>query len=520
MLLKDVKNIKEVTLNGNDLTLEELIAISRYGAKIKVDPDAVARIKASRALIDDIVENEKVVYGVTTGFGSLCRVSISKEDCSQLQENLIRTHCCGYGNPLSREVTRCAMTIRANALVKGYSGVRMETLNTLVEMINKGVHPYIPEKGSLGASGDLAPLAHMVLPMLGLGKAEYKGELMSGREAMDRAGIPIIKLVAKEGLGLINGTPILTAMGTFALWDGMLLLKQSDIAGALTIEANRGIIDAFDERLHTIRPHRGQLDTAYNMRSLLKNSTYVTHQGELKVQDPYSLRCIPQIHGASKDALGFVKEKVDIEINSATDNPIVLPDGDVISGGNFHGEPMALPFDFLGIGLSEIANVSERRLERTINNSLSGFPSFLVKHSGLNSGFMITQYAAAALVSENKVLAHPASVDSIPSCENQEDLVSMGACAARKAAEICSNVRRVIATEILAACQAIDLREGEGFHLGDGTQAAYDAVRKSNKFIEYDKDIEMFDELEKITKVVADGDILEAVEEKADLRFF
>jgi histidine ammonia-lyase len=520
MLLKDVKAIKEVTLNGNDLTLEELIAISRYGAKIKVDPDAVARIKASRALIDDIVENEKVVYGVTTGFGSLCRVSISKEDCSQLQENLIRTHCCGYGNPLSREVTRCAMTIRANALVKGYSGVRLETLNTLVEMINKGVHPYIPEKGSLGASGDLAPLAHMVLPMLGLGKAEYKGVLMDGKEAMEKAGIPIIKLVAKEGLGLINGTPILTAMGTFALWDGMMLLKQSDIAAALTIEANRGIIDAFDERLHTIRPHRGQLDTAYNMRSLLKNSTFVTHQGELKVQDPYSLRCVPQIHGASKDALGFVKEKVDIEINSATDNPIVLPDGDVISGGNFHGEPMALPFDFLGIGLSEIANVSERRLERTINNSLSGFPSFLVKHSGLNSGFMITQYAAAALVSENKVLAHPASVDSIPSCENQEDLVSMGACAARKAEEICGNVRRVVATEILAACQAIDLRDGEGFHLGDGTQAAYNAVRKSNKFIEYDKDIQMFDELEKITKTVADGDILEAVEEKVDLKFF
>lgn len=456
MLLKDVKNIKEVVLTGNDLSLEELVAVSRYDAKIKVDPDAIDRIKASRALIDDIVDNERVVYGVTTGFGSLCRVSISKEDCSQLQENLIRTHSCGYGNPLSREVTRAAMLIRANALVKGYSGIRLETLNVLVDMINKGVHPYIPEKGSLGASGDLAPLAHMVLPMLGLGDAEYQGKLMSGKEAMDRAGIPTIRLVAKEGLALINGTPILTAMGTFALWDGMLLLKQSDIAAALTMEANRGIIDAFDERLHTIRPHRGQLDTAYNIRSLLKNSTYVTHQGELKVQDPYSLRCVPQIHGASKDALGFVKEKVDIEINSATDNPIVLPDGAVISGGNFHGEPMALPFDFLGIGLSEIANVSERRLERTINNSLSGFPSFLVAHPGLNSGFMITQYAAAALVSENKVLAHPASVDSIPSCENQEDLVSMGAAAARKAGEICFNVRRVIATEILAACQAID----------------------------------------------------------------
>ena len=314
MLLKDVKNIKEVVLTGNDLSLEELVAVSRYDAKIKVDPDAIDRIKASRALIDDIVDNERVVYGVTTGFGSLCRVSISKEDCSQLQENLIRTHSCGYGNPLSREVTRAAMLIRANALVKGYSGIRLETLNVLVDMINKGVHPYIPEKGSLGASGDLAPLAHMVLPMLGLGDAEYQGKLMSGKEAMDRAGIPTIRLVAKEGLALINGTPILTAMGTFALWDGMLLLKQSDIAAALTMEANRGIIDAFDERLHTIRPHRGQLDTAYNIRSLLKN-LYLRYpiRGELKVQDPYSLRCVPQIHGASKDALGFVKEKVDIE---------------------------------------------------------------------------------------------------------------------------------------------------------------------------------------------------------------
>ena len=252
------------------------------------------------------------------------------------------------------------------------------------------------------------------------------------------------------------------------------------------------------------------------MRELLKGSTYITQQGELRVQDPYSLRCVPQVHGASKDALAFVKEKVDIEINSVTDNPIILPDGDVISGGNFHGEPMALPFDFLGIGLAEIANISERRLERLLNNSLSGFPSFLVKHSGLNSGFMITQYAAAALVSENKVLAHPASVDSIPSCENQEDLVSMGAHAGRKAGEIAENVRRVVATEILAACQAIDLREDSG-QLGVGTAAAYKAVRESNKFIDYDKDIEMFKELEKVTAIVADGTLLEAVEAVVDL---
>lgn len=515
-MIKAVKSIKEVVLTGHDLTLAELVAVSRYDAKIKLAESAIESIKKSRAIVDNIVNSNSVVYGITTGFGSLCRVHISKEDCSQLQENLIRTHSCGFGKPFSREATRAMMLIRANALVKGYSGIRLETLETLINMINKGVHPYIPEKGSLGASGDLAPLSHMVLPMLGLGDAEYEGQLLTGKEAMDKAGIPIIALEAKEGLALINGTPVLTAVGALALWEGLCLLKLSDVAAALSAEAMRGIINAYDERIHTIRPHKGQLDTAHNMRELLKGSTYITQQGELRVQDPYSLRCVPQIHGASKDALAFVKENVDIEINSVTDNPIILPDGDVISGGNFHGEPMALPFDFLGIGLAEIANVSERRLERLLNNSLSGFPSFLVKHSGLNSGFMITQYAAAALVSENKVLAHPASVDSIPSCENQEDLVSMGAHAGRKAGEIAENVRRVVATEILAACQAIDLREECG-QLGVGTAAAYKAVREANKFIDYDKDIEMFKELEKVTAIVADGTLLEAVEAVVDL---
>lgn len=506
-----IKDMKEVVITGNSLTLEQLVAVARYDAPITIEGEAAERIKASRAIVDKIVDSEAVVYGITTGFGSLCRVHISKEDCSQLQENLIRTHSCGFGKPFSRELTRAMMLIRINALAKGYSGIRPETLDTLVAMLNKGVHPYIPEKGSLGASGDLAPLSHMVLPMLGLGDAEYQGEVLPGSEAMARAGIPVISLQAKEGLALINGTPVLTAVGAMALWDGICLLKLSDVAAALSAEAMRGIIDAYDERIHTIRPHKGQLDTAANMRTLLEGSTFITRQGELRVQDPYSLRCVPQVHGASKDTLAFVREKVEIEINSVTDNPIILPDGDVISGGNFHGEPMALPFDFLGIGLAEIANISERRLERLLNNSLSGFPSFLVKHSGLNSGFMITQYAAAALVSENKVLAHPASVDSIPSCENQEDIVSMGAHAGRKAGEIAENVKRVIATEILAACQAIDLR-AEELSLGKGTKAAYEAVRQSNDFIDYDKNIEMFKELEKVTAIVDDGTLLEAVE--------
>lgn len=467
-----MKEIREIIITGNDLSLEEIVDVARKGCKISLSEDTIKSVLESRKIIDDIVENEKVVYGVTTGFGEFCNVSISKEDCNTLQENLIRSHACGYGPAFSTDIVRTIMLTRANALAKGYSGIKLETLNTLIEMLNKGVHPVIPEKGSLGASGDLAPLAHMVLPMLGLGEAEYQGEVMSGKEAMEKAGIPTIVLDAKEGLALINGTQVLTSTGALAVYDAIELLKVSDIAAALTIEALRGITDAFDERIHVIRAHAGQLATARNLLKLVEGSTYVTRQGELRVQDAYSLRCVPQIHGASKDSINYVKSKVEIEINSVTDNPIITREGDVISGGNFHGEPMAQPFDFLGIGAAEIANVSERRLERLINPQLNDLPAFLAKHGGLNSGFMITQYAAAALVSENKVLAHPASVDSIPSSANQEDLVSMGTIAARKARDIIQNATRVVATELMAACQAIDFRAGKGFKLGKGTAEA------------------------------------------------
>ncbi|MBU5485439.1 histidine ammonia-lyase [Clostridium sp. MSJ-11] len=512
-----MKEIKEVIMTGNDLTLEEIINVARKGCKVSLSEDAVKSVKESRKIIDDIVENEKVVYGVTTGFGEFCNVSISKKDCNTLQENLIRSHACGYGPSFSTDIVRTIMLTRANALAKGYSGIKIETLNTLVEMLNKGVHPIIPEKGSLGASGDLAPLAHMVLPMLGLGEAEYKGEIMSGKEAMEKAGIPTIILDAKEGLALINGTQVLTSTGALATYDAIELLKVSDIAAALTIEALRGITDAFDERIHVIRAHAGQLATARNLLKLVEGSTYVTKQGELRVQDAYSLRCVPQIHGASKDTINYVKSKVEIEINSVTDNPIITREGDVISGGNFHGEPMALPFDFLGIGAAEIANVSERRLERLINPQLNDLPAFLARHGGLNSGFMITQYAAAALVSENKVLAHPASVDSIPSSANQEDLVSMGTIAARKARDIIQNATRVVATELMAACQAIDFRADKSFELGKGTAEAYKVIREAVNFMEYDTDIEMYKELDRVTEVIVNGKILEEVEKVVDL---
>ena len=402
------------------------------------------------------------------------------------------------------------MLLRANALSKGFSGIRLSTIETLIAMLNKGVHPLIPEKGSLGASGDLAPLSHMVLPMLGEGEAEFEGEILSGKEAMGKAGIETIDLVAKEGLALINGTQAMTAVGTIALHNAMNLVKLSDVIGALTLEALRGIRTAYDPRVHEVRPHAGQIQTAKNMLALVEDSTFVTNQGELRVQDAYTLRCIPQIHGASKDAINYVKERVEIEINSATDNPIVFENGDVISGGNFHGQPMALSFDFLGIAVAELANISERRLERLVNFQLNDLPPFLVKNGGLNSGFMITQYAAAALVSENKVLAHPASVDSIPSSANQEDHVSMGTIAARKGLEISKNVRRVLATELMAACQAIDFRDG--LKLGKGTEAAYNTLRKHVSFVEEDK--VMYVELDKCDELLANGELLEAVEAK------
>jgi histidine ammonia-lyase len=504
-----------IFINGNDLTLEQLISVTRHNTKVRLTEDAKARVIRSRKVVDDIVENNKVVYGITTGFGKFSEITINNEDCKTLQKNLIISHACGSGEKLPIEAVRAIMLLRANALAKGFSGIRLETLETLLELLNKGVHPIIPEKGSLGASGDLAPLSHMVLPMLGEGQAEFNGKLLTGKDAMDSAQIPLVNLVAKEGLALINGTQVMTGVGALALYDAIELLKVSDIAASLTLEALRGISDAFDPRIHEIRPHKGQLTTAENLLKLTEGSSLITKQGVLKVQDAYTLRCCPQVHGASKDAVNYVKEQVEIEMNSVTDNPIILENGDVISGGNFHGQPMALSFDFLGISLSELANISERRLERLINYQLNDLPAFLVKKGGLNSGFMITQYAAAALVSENKILAHPASVDSIPSSANQEDHVSMGTIAARKSRQILENVKRVLATEIMAACQAIDFRKN--FTLGKGTFPAYKAVREVVDFIEDDK--VMYIELDKITELISSGKLVASVSKEVAIKY-
>ena len=501
-----------VIVTGSEITLRQIVNVARQGANVALSPLAEKNIIQSRGVVNKLVEDSKIVYGVTTGFGMFSETFIEKEFTNSLQKNLIVSHAVGAGDFFKDEVVRAALLLRINNFAKGYSGIRPETVDTLIRMLNEGVTPIVPEKGSLGASGDLVPLAHMVLPLLGLGQTRYRGKVMDGKAAMDAAGIPTQELTQKEGLALINGTQFMTAVGALAVYDALELLKVADIAAAMSFEAQNGIIDALDARMHTIRPHKGQIDTARIVSDLLKGSKNVTRQGEKRVQDAYSLRCTPQVHGASKDAVHYVQDKVEIEINSVTDNPIVFSEtGEAVSGGNFHGQPMALSFDFLGIALAEIADIAERRIERMVNSALSGLPSFLVERGGVNSGYMIVQYTAAALVSENKVLAHPASVDSIPSSANQEDHVSMGTIAARKAREILENARRVLAIELMCACQAIDLRGDKG--LGLGTGAAYRCVRNVVPFLTEDRPL--YGDINECEALIIDGSLVRHVEESA-----
>lgn len=503
--------MNKVVITGDQLTLEELVAVCRHDAEVELGEAQEQLVLKSRAVVDQLVEQEQVVYGITTGFGKFCDQMISKRESKTLQRNLIISHAVGAGNNFPRDVVRGVMLLRINNLAKGYSGIRPETIHTMIKMLNKGVTPLVPEKGSLGASGDLVPLSHMVLPMLGMGEAEYKGKVYQGAKAMELANIPIVELTEKEGLALINGTQVMTAVGALCIYDAIDLVKIADLAAALSFEAQNGIVDALDPRIQEVRPHKGQIDTARIVLDLLKNSKNTTRQGDLRVQDAYSLRCVPQVHGASKDAINYVKDKVLIEMNSVTDNPIIFPETmEGISGGNFHGQPMALSFDFLGIALSELANISERRIERMVNPYLSGLPSFLIEKGGVNSGFMIVQYTAASLVSENKVLAHPASVDSIPSSANQEDHVSMGTIAARKAVSIMENVRRVLAIELMCACQAVDLRGDKG--LGLGTEAAYELVRE--KVEKLDEDRPLYGDINHCEELIINGSLVKKVEER------
>lgn len=477
-----------IILDGSTLDLDKFIRVARYKELVQISDENKHLVNEARKFVEEVVESEKPVYGINTGFGKLSDVSINKCDVGALQKNLLMSHACGVGSPFTDEIVRGMMVLRINALIKGYSGIRLCTLEKLVELLNKDVCPVVFEKGSLGASGDLAPLSHMSLPLIGLGEVYYNGKRMDTLDAFKLADIsPIESLKAKEGLSLINGTQAMTSVGAITVYDAQRVYQLSNVSLSLTMESLEGIIDAFDDRVHTVRGQHGQIQMAKDVRTYLEGSKYITKQGELRMQDAYSLRCAPQVHGAVLDALQFVKEKVEIEMNAVTDNPIIfLEDGDVISAGNFHGEPLAMPFDYLGIAISELANISERRLERMVNPNLSnGLPAFLVTKSGINSGFMIVQYSAASLVSENKVFAHPASVDSIPSSAGQEDHVSMGTISARKAYNILDNTRKVIAMEMFTACQAIDLR-GER-QLGNYTQKAYNKIREYVPFISNDE---------------------------------
>lgn len=511
-----------VIINGRDLTVEEVIRVCRGYEKVEIAPEAKEAVIKARNYIEKKLEEGAVIYGLTTGFGKFANVVISREEAEQLQKNLIISHTCAMGEPYETKYVRAAMLLRCNALSRGNSGIRLETIQTMIDMLNAGIHPVIPEKGSLGASGDLAPLSHIALALIGLGEVEYKGQIVPAAEAMAKEGIIPVVLAAKEGLALNNGTQMMTAVGVNVLWDAMHLMKTADIATAMTAEALHGITKAYDHKVHDLRGHQGQKDAAENLRTLLAGSKNAFEVQPSKVQDPYSLRCIPQIHGASRDAIQYVYEAVSRELNAVTDNPIVFPDEDeVISGGNFHGQPMALAFDFLKMAISEFADVSERRAERLINPQLSeGLPAFLTKYGGVCSGFMIAQYAAASMVSENKIYAHPACVDSIPSSGNQEDHVSMGTTSARTAAMVLDNAQKVIGIELAAAAQGIWLRQEIGesdiSNLAPATKTAYDYIRTVSEPV--DDDILMHDELKKFDEMVKDFSILEAVEKVVTLK--
>ena len=468
-------------------------------------------IRASRKVIEEILESDRVVYGVNTGFGKLSEVKIPADHLDELQLNLIRSHAAGVGEPFPESVTRAIMLLRANVLAKGNSGVRLEVVQLLLDMLNQRIHPIIPAKGSVGASGDLAPLAHLALTLIGEGNTMSGSRLLSGSEALQEKGLTPISLKAKEGLALINGTQAMTGVGALAWLDATRLCKVADITGAMTLDAMRGTDTAFDDRIVKVRPHAGAIAVARNLRDLMHGSNIrESHRDSPhKVQDHYSLRCIPQVHGAVRDALRVAEQWLTIEMNAATDNPLVFPDDrELLSGGNFHGAPMALLFDFLSIASAQLANISERRTALLVDSSESELPAFLSPNPGLNSGFMIAQVTAAALVSENKVLAHPASVDSIPTSANKEDHVSMGVTAATKFHHIVQNAAYVIAIELLCAAQAIDLLKP--LATSAPLQKAVDLVRARVPHMEKDRFLAA--DINAVTELIDESHFIEQLE--------
>ena len=518
--------MKALHIDGNSLTLEDIASVVYERRPVLLDSDARIAVDRSRALVDDVVTSNRVAYAITTGVGKLSDVRITSEQARELQVNIIRSHCVGVGPALSESVTRAMMLLRANSLAKGFSGVRGAVIDTLCEMLNRGVHPVIPSQGSVGASGDLAPLSHLALAMIGEGDVVYEGRRMPAGAALHEAGIKPLVPEAKEAISLINGTQAMLAVGCLALLEAEKFADTADVIAALSLDALKGTIVAFDERIHKARPHPGQLLVAANLRRLLDGADSIrdSHRECGRVQDAYSLRCIPQVHGAVRDTLEHCRRVFEIEVNSAVDNPLVFlpekkvgapqvpnvpPEGDIISGGNFHGEPVAFALDFLAISLTALAGISERRIERLVNPALSeGLPPFLASGAGLNSGFMMAQVTAAALVSENKVLAHPASVDSITTSGNKEDYVSMGMTAALKLTKVLENTRNVMAIEALTAAQALDFLAP--LTTSKRGQMAHAVIRAAVPSMDHDRVIAP--DIARVAEVIASGKLVEALD--------
>ncbi|MEO6333541.1 MAG: histidine ammonia-lyase [Pyrinomonadaceae bacterium] len=521
--------MNEIVLNGEELTFAQVTSVAYGkpgGPQVSLAEAAKVNVNRSAAAVDTLLERGEIAYGITTGFGAFKDKIISLDEVGLLQRNIVVSHAVGVGNPFDIPTVRAIMLIRANTLARGFSGIRLATLELILEFLNRGVHPAIPEKGSLGASGDLAPLAHFACVLIGEGKAEYRGEMLRGAEVLSKAGLEPITLKAKEGLALTNGTTVMTAVGLLETARAVRLAELADIAGCLTLEALHGTTSAFDERIHALRPHPRQIDCARNLRRILTGSEFVREFDPTNVQDAYTLRCMPQVHGACRDAVAYAEWLIKLELNSVTDNPLIfvseptLPPGDpetepqsskhgavglpgsgetgphqtieVISGGNFHGEPLALAFDYLAIALTDLGNISERRIMRLTDEASNAhiLPAFLTEDGGLNSGFMIVQYTAASLCTENKILAHPASVDTIPSSANVEDHVSMGATSALKLRQVTENLEHIISLELFCASQGIDLRRratGGNEKLGEGTREIYAEIRTTVPFVRRDE---------------------------------
>jgi histidine ammonia-lyase len=504
--------MRNIQIDGERLTLEELYQVSFARVDVELAASARDRMMASRAVVDRLVNTGAAIYGVNTGFGKLASVRISREKIRQLQVNLVRSHACGVGRPLSEAETRAMLLLRANAIAKGFSGVRPVVAETLCAMLNRGVHPVVPAQGSVGASGDLAPLAHLAQVAIGEGEASYQGRAVPGAEAMQKAGIPPLALEAKEGLALLNGTQGMLALLALALREAQIAVDTADVAAALSLDALRGSPAAFDQRIASVRPFRGHAITAGNLERLNRGSqireSHRSPETDPRVQDPYSLRCAPQVHGTVRDALAQIRATVEIELNSATDNPLVFADsGEVISGGNFHGQPLAMAADQLAVAIATLGGISERRIEQMTNPQSSQLPAFLAREAGVNSGFMIPQITAAALASELKTLAAPHSVDSIPTSANQEDYVSMGMAGARRLERMLASLRNILAIELLAACQGIDFLAP--LRTGIEAQKAYDRVRSVSKRVDLDRSLAP--DIEAVSQSIALGTYSELV---------